>query len=84
MSKPALTERCFTLEADNAIIHFQIIDLGQQLYVWLSSGDVKLSNMSLAINSRLDQSPAVANVLPSHASGMSDSLAQRLGEQDPQ
>lgn len=84
LSGSGLVERCFSLETDSAILHFQIIDLGQQLYVWLSSGDAKLSNMSLAINSRFDQSPSVANVLPSHASSMSESLAQRLGEKSNQ
>lgn len=45
--------RCFTEVAPDATIHFQILDLGQQLYVWVAVGGAKLQNLYLAIQSRL-------------------------------
>lgn len=43
---------CFTEQAPDAVIHFQIMDLGQQLYIWIAVGGAKLQNMYLAIQSR--------------------------------
>lgn len=40
---------CFTEQAPDATIHFQIIDLGLQLYIWVAVGGAKLQNMYLAI-----------------------------------
>lgn len=43
---------CFTERAPDAVIHFQLIDLGQQLYIWVGVGGAKLQNMYLAIQSK--------------------------------
>lgn len=43
---------CFTEQAPDATIHFQIIDLGLQLYIWVAVGGAKLQNMYLAIQSK--------------------------------
>lgn len=43
---------CFTEQAPDATIHFQLIDLGLQLYIWVAVGGAKLQNMYLAIQSK--------------------------------
>lgn len=50
---PHANIRCFTEVAPDATIHFQIIDLGQQLYIWVAVGGAKFQNLYLAIQSRL-------------------------------
>ena len=39
-------QRCFT----ESTLHFQVIDLGRQYYVWVSAVGPKLGNLYLAIN----------------------------------
>lgn len=43
---------CFTEQAPDATIQFQIIDLGLQVYIWVAVGGAKLQNMFLAIQSK--------------------------------
>ncbi|WIA36886.1 hypothetical protein OEZ86_008134 [Tetradesmus obliquus] len=70
--------RCFTEAAPDATLFFQVIDLGQQVYVWVSVGGAKFSNLYLAIQSRMDPVPSVATLLPDAASGGAAGMAQRL------
>lgn len=51
-----MRQRCFVEHAPDATIYGQIIDLGRQLYVWVSVGasGAKLNNLCMAI-----QTPAV-------------------------
>lgn len=76
----SIRQRCFSLAAPGeATLHFQIIDLGQMYYVWLSAGDARLTNLNMAIKTRTDTQPSVATILPAPASSQSASLARRLG-----
>ncbi len=45
--------RCFTEQAPDATIYFQIIDLGLQLYIWIAIGGAKFQNLYMAIQSKL-------------------------------
>ena len=75
-----IRQRCFSLAAPGeATLHFQIIDLGQMYYVWISAGDARLTNLNMAIKTRTDTQPSVATILPAPASSQSTSLARRLG-----
>ncbi len=53
--------RCFTEVTPEATIHFQVVDLGRQVYVWISSGAPNLSNLSFAIQSSAVSAAAVCN-----------------------
>ncbi|KAF6263446.1 hypothetical protein COO60DRAFT_1489739 [Scenedesmus sp. NREL 46B-D3] len=75
---PKANVRCFTEAAPDATLYFQIIDLGQQLYVWVSVGGAKFQNLYLAIQSRMDPNPSIATLLPDAASGGAAGMAQRL------
>lgn len=50
---------CFAEDAPDATLHFQIIDLGQQLFVWVAVGGAKLQNLFLAIQARQVRAAAV-------------------------
>eukprot|EP00879_Flechtneria_rotunda_P005832 GHRR01006136.1.p1 GENE.GHRR01006136.1~~GHRR01006136.1.p1 ORF type:complete len:167 (+),score=39.80 GHRR01006136.1:155-655(+) len=71
---------CYTEVAPDAVIYFQIIDLGQQLYIWVATGGATFQNLYLAIQSRLDPNPSVATLLPDGASSIAASMAQRIGK----
>lgn len=43
-------QRCFTASSGESTLHFQVIDLGRQYYVWVSAVGPKLGNLYLAIN----------------------------------
>eukprot|EP00879_Flechtneria_rotunda_P029441 GHRR01031848.1.p1 GENE.GHRR01031848.1~~GHRR01031848.1.p1 ORF type:complete len:139 (+),score=29.04 GHRR01031848.1:155-571(+) len=51
---------CYTEVAPDAVIYFQIIDLGQQLYIWVATGGATFQNLYLAIQSRLVSAAAAA------------------------
>lgn len=51
------SQRTFTLDSHEATIHFQIVDLGRQYYVWISASGPKMSNLYLAI-----KTPAVGGM----------------------
>eukprot|EP00878_Enallax_costatus_P007930 GHUV01008295.1.p1 GENE.GHUV01008295.1~~GHUV01008295.1.p1 ORF type:complete len:162 (+),score=52.51 GHUV01008295.1:149-634(+) len=70
--------RCFSEIAPDATVHFQILDLGQQLFVWVAVGGAKFQNLYLAIQNRLDPNPSIATLLPDGASSGAASMAQRL------
>ena len=44
---------CFHESTPEAVIHFQIISLGRQLYIWISVGSPKLDNLYFAIQSKV-------------------------------
>jgi hypothetical protein len=50
---PKASIRCFAESAPDATLYFQVIDLGQQVYVWVSVGGAKFQNLYLAIQSRM-------------------------------
>jgi hypothetical protein len=50
---PKANIRCFTEAAPDTTLYFQVIDLGQQVYVWVSVGGAKFQNLYLAIQSRM-------------------------------
>lgn len=71
---------CFSEQAPDATLHFQIIDLGLQLYIWVAVGGAKLQNMYLAIQSKQNPVPSVATLLPDATSSAASSMAQRLAK----
>lgn len=73
--------RCVVIEdiPGDAPIHMQIIDLGRQIYIWISSSGPSLSNLHMAIQSQTCSQPAVATIIPAPALNQSASLAHRIG-----
>eukprot|EP00195_Chlamydomonas_chlamydogama_P006140 CAMPEP_0202890320 /NCGR_PEP_ID=MMETSP1392-20130828/772_1 /ASSEMBLY_ACC=CAM_ASM_000868 /TAXON_ID=225041 /ORGANISM="Chlamydomonas chlamydogama, Strain SAG 11-48b" /LENGTH=158 /DNA_ID=CAMNT_0049573869 /DNA_START=48 /DNA_END=523 /DNA_ORIENTATION=+ len=75
---PAIVQRCFMEETQEAVLYFQIMDLGRQLYVWVATGGAKWNNLHLAFPSKTDPVPPVATLVPSAAAADGQSLARRL------
>ena len=48
-----LQQRCFTEPGPDGVVHFQIINLRRQLYVWLSAGSAQLGNLCMATQTRM-------------------------------
>ena len=51
--RPPLQTRCFSHATPEATLHFQIVDLGRQVYVWIGVGEPKLPNLYFAIQARV-------------------------------
>ncbi|KAG1671134.1 hypothetical protein FOA52_005386 [Chlamydomonas sp. UWO 241] len=74
------SQRVFSMESEamEATLHFQILDLGRQYYIWISASGPKMANLYLAIQTPADPKPSVASLIPGPAGGAGESLAQRL------
>ncbi|KAG2426573.1 hypothetical protein HXX76_012891 [Chlamydomonas incerta] len=76
---PSARQRNFSITTHDAVLHFQILDLGRQYFVWVSAVGPKLGNLTLAIKSPADAAPSVASLLPgAPAVGEGPAMAQRL------
>lgn len=52
-----MRQHTFTETTPDATLHFQILDIGRQIYVWMSTGTPSLSQLAFGI-----QTQAVSNV----------------------
>jgi hypothetical protein len=91
-TRPPPTIRAFSERApdgaggsDGAVVHYQLVDLGKQLYVWIGGAGAGLPtvpNLHFAIQSSLSSSSdatAVAALLPERdAAGRAEALSRRL------
>jgi hypothetical protein len=77
--------KCFSENFPEGTIHFQVLDLGRQVFVWLSVGSPKLSNMFLAIDSPQVRGRATHCCARLHTSAASPhNCAQRAWRRRPQ
>ena len=44
----AAMQHCVSEQVLDASVHFQIVDLGRQLYVWVGTGDARMGSMCVA------------------------------------
>ncbi|DBA66724.1 TPA: hypothetical protein ACH3X2_001873 [Trebouxia sp. C0005] len=75
-----LRQRCFSEAGPDGVVHFQIVDLRRQLFVWVSAGSTELGNLSMATQTRMDNVPAVASLNHSSSNDAANTLAQKLGD----
>lgn len=61
------------------IVHFQVLRMKDSLYIWIGSSP-ELSSLAVAMCTRYDSVPSVANLLGSKADLNSSTLAQRLAK----
>ncbi|XP_074615875.1 proteasome assembly chaperone 4-like isoform X2 [Acropora palmata] len=59
-------------------VYFQVLRMKDSLYIWIGSSP-ELSSLAVAMCTRYDSVPSVANLLGSKADLNSSTLAQRLG-----
>ncbi|XP_029204660.2 proteasome assembly chaperone 4-like [Acropora millepora] len=60
-------------------VHFQVLRMKDSLYIWIGSSP-ELSSLAVAMCTRYDSVPSVANLLGSKADLNSSTLAQRLAK----
>jgi len=48
-------QHCFSEEILDVTVHFQVMDLGRQLYVWVGTGEAKMGSMCFASPSDLQR-----------------------------
>jgi proteasome assembly chaperone 4 len=77
---PKLKLREFTESAVDSIIHFQILELEDQLYVWIGSGGARMESLHTAMMTKFDNLPVVATHFGEGAVGDGAALAQRLSK----
>ncbi|KAL6749888.1 hypothetical protein V8C86DRAFT_2828868 [Haematococcus lacustris] len=73
-----MKQRCFTECLPEATVHFQLIDMGRQLYIWAGVGRPSLSAMCMAIKTPMTSPPAVATLMDAGASNNGHCVAARL------
>lgn len=78
MLEPRINQYSFTFETPEATIHYIIVDLGRQIYIWMSSAGLALDNLYLAIQTPFDPLPSVATLVPGGADDSSRGLCQRF------
>eukprot|EP00884_Botryococcus_braunii_P011633 jgi/Botrbrau1/20470/Bobra.145_2s0031.1 len=77
---PPVSQHCFSAEAMDTAVHFQIVDLGKQLYIWVASGSLKLGNISLAMPMPVGPGnvPPATTLIRGPGEGEGGALARRL------
>ncbi|XP_078436324.1 proteasome assembly chaperone [Wolffia australiana] len=68
----------FSENADDVALHFQIIRLQKQIYVWIGCNSSKLGHMFAAAPTRLSDSVSVSSVMGGGSDNVGSSIARRL------
>ena len=65
-----LQQRCFSEQSPDGVVHFQVVNFGRQLFVWLSVGSEQLGQLCMATQTRMVRAyiRAVASALLVHSS----------------
>eukprot|EP00899_Mesostigma_viride_P007975 jgi/Mesvir1/17179/Mv07600-RA.1 len=83
-TSPGMRYFQFSKEASDAILHFQILEMQAQVYVWVGTKP-RMSDLCAAIKTRMADTPAVTQLLPfgisteGHGAVMAQRLAKKLG-----
>mmetsp|Transcript_2359 Transcript_2359/g.4795 ORF Transcript_2359/g.4795 Transcript_2359/m.4795 type:complete len:138 (-) Transcript_2359:220-633(-) len=80
---PRLKLREFTENAVDTIIHFQVLELVDQLYVWIGAGGARMESLHTAMNTKYDNLPVVATHFGDNTSdgaALAQRLSMRLGK----
>ncbi|GMJ14049.1 hypothetical protein HRI_005074200 [Hibiscus trionum] len=68
----------FTELVDEVTLHFQIIHLAKQIYVWIGSDSAKLGNLYAAAPTRPNNSVSVTSILGGASDNTGSGIARRL------
>lgn len=61
-------------------VHFQILKMTDSFFMWIGSSPAEMSSLAIAMCTKYDSVPSVANLLGSKADLNSSTLAQRLAK----
>ncbi|KAE8670350.1 putative inactive serine/threonine-protein kinase lvsG-like [Hibiscus syriacus] len=68
----------FTELIDEVTLHFQIIRLAKQIYVWIGSDSAKLGNLYAAAPTRPNNSVSVTSIIGGASDNTGSGIARRL------
>jgi hypothetical protein len=60
----AMRQHTFSEALPDATLHFQIIDIGRQLYVWMSMGTANLTQLAFGIQTAVVRCPLIPRAEP--------------------
>ncbi|KAJ0973120.1 hypothetical protein J5N97_021079 [Dioscorea zingiberensis] len=69
---------CFSEDVHDVVIHFQIIRLSKQIFVWIGCNSAKFGHMHAAAPTRPMNTVSVASLLGGGANSTGSSIARRL------
>lgn len=69
---------CFTEESHDVTLHFQIISLTKQIYVWIGCNSAKLGHLYAGAATRPDNTASVTSLLGGGADSTGAGIARRL------
>lgn len=69
---------CFTEEAHDATLHFQIINLSKQIYIWIGCNSAKLGHLYAGAPTRPNNTVSVISLLGGGADSTGAGIARRL------
>lgn len=75
---PGLEMTQFSDESNDSTFHFQILQLIDQLYVWIGCNTARMGNLYAALPTRWDKSASVAALVGGGADSTGASMARRL------
>eukprot|EP00898_Chlorokybus_atmophyticus_P008935 jgi/Chlat1/9042/Chrsp94S08303 len=64
--------------SDGATVHFQILELDKQVFVWVGHGVPRLGNLHAATPTKFDRVPSVTTLFGGGANDPAATIAQRL------
>ncbi|KAH9324594.1 hypothetical protein KI387_004772, partial [Taxus chinensis] len=77
-NKANLQLTCFTEESHDATLHFQIISLSKQIYIWIGCNSAKLGHLYAGAPTRPDNTASVTSLLGGGADSTVAGIARRL------
>lgn len=69
---------CFTEEAHDVTLHFQIISLTKQIYIWIGCNSAKLGHLYAGAATRPNNTASVTSLLGGGADSTGAGIARRL------
>lgn len=77
-SEGSMQITCFTEDLHDVTLHFQIIKLSKQIYVWVGCNTTKFGHLYAAATTRPDNRVSVTSVLGGTSDNTGSSMARRL------
>eukprot|EP00249_Psilotum_nudum_P012128 c23595_g1_i1 orf=571-1167(-) len=69
---------CFSQQANDGILHFQILHLNKQLYIWIGCNSAKFGHLYTSMPTPFDRAPSLAVLIGGGADSTGASMARRL------
>ncbi|KAI5067138.1 hypothetical protein GOP47_0017666 [Adiantum capillus-veneris] len=68
----------FSREVQDGLLHFQILKLDKQLYIWVGCNSAKLGQLYASMPTPFERTPSLATLIGGTADNVGASIARRL------